>query len=381
MHLLAKASVYRTTEVENLSALLASPEVATLIADLEATRWTGRPGYPIRAMVGIALVKSLYCLPTWTRTVRLVAEHRNLQRVLGVPVNRIPSVDACYRFARKLREHNDALQACIAAVLAALADQNPGMGETVAIDGSDLPAYANGQRYVSAKSEIERKKFSDPDASWGHRSSIPSTRKGGGFDGYKVHAVVDSATELPIAWTVATAKDAETPLVPTLLDRAAAYGFEAAIAILDRGYDQTSVYEACESRGIRPVIPLRETPGVKQGKHLPPSCDHGAWTVAGSDAKRGAAKYRCPTGGCAPASVWVKADRMHTLIPRETPRFKALYRQRVCVERGFGRLKHEWALLPLRIRRLERVRLHVDLTILTQLVTALAKTRAVALAA
>jgi hypothetical protein len=46
------------------------------------------------------------------------------------------------------------------------------------------------------------------------------------------------------------------------------------------------------------------------------------------------------------------------------------------LERGFGRLKHEWALLPLRVRRLARVRLHVDLTILAQLAFALLATRA-----
>ncbi len=63
--------------------LLASPEVASLIAELEATRWTGRPGYPIRAMVGMALVKSLYALPTWTRTAALVAEHAALRAALG----------------------------------------------------------------------------------------------------------------------------------------------------------------------------------------------------------------------------------------------------------------------------------------------------------
>jgi Protein of unknown function (Hypoth_ymh) len=34
------------------------------------------------------------------------------------------------------------------------------------------------------------------------------------------------------------------------------------------------------------------------------------------------------------------------------------------VEREFGRLKHEWALLPLRVRGLDRVRLHADLTTL-----------------
>ncbi len=141
------------------------------------------------------------------------------------------------------------------------------------------------------------------------------------------------------------------------------------------------IYDGCELRGIRPVIPLKETPGVKAGKHLAPSCEHGRWTFAGSDIKRGAAKYRCPKGECSPASVWIKADRLHTLVPRESRRWKALYRRRAAVEREFGRLKHEWALLPLRVRGLDRVRLHADLTILGQLAVALAKARAVPLAA
>ena len=105
------------------------------------------------------------------------------------------------------------------------------------------------------------------------------------------------------------------------------------------------------------------------------------WTFAGADAKRGAAKYRCPKGECSPASVWIKADRLHTLIPRESVRWRKLYRRRASVEREFGRLKHEWALLPLRVRGVERVRLHADLTILSRLAVALAKARAVPLAA
>lgn len=53
------------------------------------------------------------------------------------------------------------------------------MGQEVAIDASDMPAYANGQRFLY-KDGSERQTYSDPDASWGHRSAI-STRKGGGF--------------------------------------------------------------------------------------------------------------------------------------------------------------------------------------------------------
>ena len=77
----------------------------------------------------------------------------------------------------------------------------------------------------------------------------------------------------------------------------------------------------------------------------------------------------------------MKADRLHTLIPRESARWRKRYRRRSAVERGFGRLKNEWGLLPLRVRRIDRVRLHADLTILAQLAVALAKARAVPLAA
>ena len=146
----------------SVNDLLDSPEVATLIADLDATRWTGRPGYPIRAMVGMALIKSIYAIPVWTRVVRLAAEHDEIQRVLGCA----PSLDACYRFARKLRELPDALANCIDSVIAGLRDANPEMGTQVAIDGSDLPAYANGQRFVFNHGP-KRKVFSDPDAVMG----------------------------------------------------------------------------------------------------------------------------------------------------------------------------------------------------------------------
>jgi hypothetical protein len=48
-----------------------------------------------------------------------------------------------------------------------------------------MPAYANGQRYIY-KGGPERKTYSDPDASWGHRSAV-STRAAGSFYGYKLH--------------------------------------------------------------------------------------------------------------------------------------------------------------------------------------------------
>lgn len=98
-------------------------------------------------MIGMALAKSMYAIPTWTRTVALVREHAALRLALGCPVEAsVPSVYACYRFAAKLRAFRPVLDASLDRVTAALHAQYPEMGRDVTIDGSDLPAYANGQR-------------------------------------------------------------------------------------------------------------------------------------------------------------------------------------------------------------------------------------------
>jgi transposase, IS5 family len=293
------------TDAVQLAGLLDAPEIAQLVAELEATRWTGRPGYPIRIMVGMALAKSLYALLIWTRTVALVSEHAALRIALGCPDPiSVPSVHACYRFTAKLRAFKPLLDACLDRVTAALHEQMPDLGATVAIDASDLPAYANGQRYLY-KGGPERKTYSDPDASWGHRSAV-SMRAAGSFYGYKLHQAVCADTGLPLAWQVETAKAQESSFAVPLLASVKARGFRPEVAVMDMGYDLTPVYEGFEAHGCHPIIPLRETPAVKAGKQRPPVCEHGEWTFAGADAKRQASKWRCPTGECAPASCWTR---------------------------------------------------------------------------
>ncbi|MDP9436429.1 MAG: transposase [Actinomycetota bacterium] len=205
-----------------------------------------------------------------------------------------------------------------------------------------------------------------------------STRKGGGFYGYKVDMAVCTTTGLPRAWEARTARDNESVHALPLIDTARERGFAVETCAMDKGYDVGPIYDGCEARDVHPIIPLGQTGAVERGDHKPPTCDHGEWTFAGADAKRGASKWRCPIGACQPASRWVKADRLHPLIPRESARWRKLYRGRAAVEREFGRLKHDWALAPLRVRGLDRVRLHADLTILTRLACALRSQRAAA---
>src|SRR6266516_3754154 len=107
---MASQTVTGQSTAHTLCELLDSPEIAALCEDLEAQRWTGRKGYGSRTLIGACLVKSLYAIPTWSRTAALIAEHAALREALGGA----PSVYACYRFATKLREHKPVLDACLA---------------------------------------------------------------------------------------------------------------------------------------------------------------------------------------------------------------------------------------------------------------------------
>jgi hypothetical protein len=220
--------------------LAKSPEIAALVAELDALRWTGRKGFGARALLGACLVKSLFGLPTWTFVAALIAEHPGLQAAIGGN----PSCWAMYRFAKKLQANKPSLNACLDACAANLRAQHPDFGRDVAIDASDLPAYANGQRYVSNGGR-ERERYSDPEASWGHRSAV-GTRKGGGFYGYKLHACVCTKTGLPVTWEVASARHNESTFVTALLDAAKGRGFKPETCTMDKGYDHNRVYAECE---------------------------------------------------------------------------------------------------------------------------------------
>jgi hypothetical protein len=85
---------------------------------------------------------------------------------------------------------------------------------------------------------------------------------------------------------------------------------------MDVGFDTGPIHDGCEERGVRPIIPFKKTPAVERGEHRPPECEDGMWTFAGADFERKATKWRCPTGKCSPASRWIKATRLHSLVPR-----------------------------------------------------------------
>jgi len=294
---MAVPTVARRSDAVQIAALLGSPEIAQLVTELAATRWTGRPGYPLPAMVGMALAKSLHTLPTWTRTVGLVREHAALRAAIGCPdPSDVPSVHACDRFTAKLRKHKPLLDACVDRVTAALHEQLPELGATVAIDASDLPAYANGQRYLhkggpSASGSATR----TPPG--GTARPSPPARPG---------ASTATSCTSSCAWRPGCRwRGGQRP--PRTASPASPSRCWRRSPDAGSGPRSPSWTWAMTTPGLRrlggprlpPGHPAAPDPAVKAGNHKPPVCAHGEWTFAGTDAKRQAR----PSGAARPASV------------------------------------------------------------------------------
>lgn len=142
---------------KRLSVIFDNPQILGLIEDLEATRRTGRPGYPISVMVKTVLAGFVLNIPTDTGLIRGLGDNPLLSHLCGIfHPDEIPSPWAYSRFRKKLLANRELFMECMAALVSDLNEAIPGFGETVAIDSTVMHAYSNGAR----------KRQSDPDASW-----------------------------------------------------------------------------------------------------------------------------------------------------------------------------------------------------------------------
>ena len=297
------------------------PEIARLIAELEATRWTGRPGYPVRAMVGMALAKSIYSTPTWTRTVALVRDHAGLRLAVGCPLEEdVPSVYAVYRFAAKLRAHRRCWTS--ASNRDRRASQAPAAVRQRHCDRRQRHARLREWSALRLEERPRARTLLRPGGlvgpSLGRLDAQRRRLLGLQAPGRCLHRDRPSGRV-----GGRDARENESMFVAALLDAAKPMDSQSRRARWTRATTTTASTWSVSSVAARPIVPLRLMRRRERGEHLPPSCEHGRWRFAGSDYRRGVAKWRCPTGECVPASTWVKTDRLHPLIPRETLRSEA----------------------------------------------------------
>jgi transposase len=117
-----------------------------LIGALEREHWTGRKGYSIRGMWSALIAGLLHQCYTLSALVRLLARDKDTRIICGFSRDNIPSEDALSRFLKRLVAHEDLLEECFAGLVKELRYLLPGFGDKLAVDSTEVKAYANGNR-------------------------------------------------------------------------------------------------------------------------------------------------------------------------------------------------------------------------------------------
>ena len=361
-----------------------------LLARLNHYRWTGRKGYTPAAMWRAVLLKHLLRLRYTRDLIAQLRASRHLRRLCGFR-DAVPSESTFSRFYARLADHQDLVDQALTTVSAAIGDalaqlkeegrlpaDAPNPGQAVAMDSTDIPAFANPRRSIP----------SDADAVWGHRTPKSNQdAKGSLFYGYKLHATCDAYYGTPLSWCVLPANANDAPQLPPLMDQLAA-NFPrqpARFLMADRGYDGMPNYRYLDERRINAVIQLKDTD--KSGLYDVsgrPSCIGGRpMRYVRTDRGKGHL-FRCNPDdgdGCPlkDSAPWLGArcasqhhetwggDLLRRVgrLPRASRRWARLYNLRASVERMFGSLKRSRLLAQHSCYGLRRVRLHVALSLLT----------------
>ncbi len=229
--------------------------------------------------------------------------------------------------------------------------------------------------------------------------------------GYKLHLIVDATYELPVAFEVRKASEAEAPEAHEMLDRMEERHPEMLERCEylegDKGYDDGKLIERVWDRyAVKPVIDIRDM--WKDGEES--KVVEGKWNIiydykgqvfcvcpktgvmremayGGFEKDRETLKYRCPAehygygcGGCAECAVKkavrisLEEDRrIFTPLARSSYQWGNIYKMRTSVERVNSRLDVSFGFQEHFIRGLSKMKLRCSLALCVMLAMALGR--------
>jgi hypothetical protein len=343
-----------------------------------------------------------------------------------------PSADAMERFLKLIVDYQEMLTNIFHTLVDELKKELPELGEKTAVDSKAVPSFGNpvGDEEKIKNPDGRR----DTDADWG-KKTYKGTRKDGStwekvvkWFGYKLHLLVDSVYELPLAFAVDVASSSDmknlTPLVEDLEEHHKQVHDDCIECSADKGYDSaennTALYD---DHGIKPVIDTRELWKTKKFEGLFPerydvfcydesgkvycSCpserrgedELRELAFVGFERDRGALKYRCPAAAfgfdcpgraeCEKLSpvgvgnfgrvvrVPLELDRrIFTPIARHTAKWETAYDRRTSVERVNSRIDQVLGFERHTIRGKAKMKMRVTLALVVMLAMALGRIRA-----
>ena len=386
----SKCGILPQRPFADLEAVLSVIDDTAILACLQDYRPTGRRGYPLKALWRSYVASFILNLPHTNALIRRLSADSEFRSLCGF-ADSLPHRTTFNRFIQRVSHHAELVETCFAGVTRELKQLLPDLGEEVAVDSTVVYTHSNPNR----------KRISDPEASWTAKNSARAKSTDGkewSF-GMKFHMVADANYGVPLAGILTTAKRNDSPLLPTVIEQGEALHpwFGPRLAVADRGYDSQTNHQYLIDRGILPIIHIRKPvaedglrDGIYTAQGVPTCLGKVPMQYVDSHPEFGHL-YRCRDGGCHLAGslnggirhcdteVWEdhsRNPRVSGPVRRDSQEWKDLYAKREAIERIFKSLKESRRLNSHCTRGLRQITLHAFMSMLTFQATALVRVMA-----
>lgn len=278
--------------------------------------YAGRVGYTNKVLWRSYLAMTVLNLPSFAALTRMLENNPFVAVACGITNSKgIPSKYAYSRFMRKFQSAKNVvlIKKIMRHLTCRCYETFPDFGKSVAIDATDLKAWANGRKTPT----------SDPDAGWVIKPDTAGKPKF--VWGYKMHLMVDTTHEIPITASITKGNTADIRQATPLLSQARYITgkFHPDYVICDAGYSSGRLRHAVKRQyRAEPIIKAHKT--------------HKKW------------------------------------LGEETREWQLIFNRRTAVERVFSRMKNHRRLNDITVRHLHKVTLHSLLPVIVTQAAALA---------
>lgn len=335
--------------------------------------------YKLRALIAAKIEQ----IPTMAALVRRLKNDPVFRYICGFGViASVPSEATMSRFLRELTETG-----ILKELFKSLVNKAEQMGiidcTSIAIDSTKIEAYekTKPRKYVSQNGKS---------ADWGVKRNTDGNTEA--WFGYKVHAAVDTKSELPIAITVTPANVHDSEIALKLVKKASSVLVKSPkFYLMDSAYDCNDIYETIKNDFHAQAIIALNLRGTRQPRagfdyDGTPVCSAGFRMVYwGSD--NGVNKFRCPhvlnKAECPFGTDWCSSSNYGMVIKtkieddsrlfcsphRGTKNWQKLYDERTSVERYFGRQKKHLGLESITVQGTKKVETHAYLCAIALIAT------------
>jgi len=410
-------------DLQRLRYVLEALPDESLIKHLERRRGRGRDDYPILAMWNATLAGIVFQHVSIESLRRELQRNALLRQLCGFhPLGSsacVPTAWAFSRFLGLLMDCQEQIDGMFNDLVERLRERLADLGAHLAGDGKAIPSHARPRAKDAPVPEQDGRR--DVDADFGFKTTRGKRKDGTTWEkvtkwfGYKLHLLVDTNYELPVAFRLTEASASEVVQMrdqllvqleqdhPQVLERCEA-------AMFDKGYDDSALTtQLHEDHDIAPIIAIRDCwQDGKRTRAVPElegvyydyqgniecrsSCDGQNYRMAygGYEKDRQTQKFRCPArhygqacaslstcpigSGSGQVRVPLTIDRrIFTPVARPSYRWKDLYDERSAVERVNGRIDQNLGFERHYIRGRKKMTMRVSLALIVMLAMALGR--------